>query len=106
MPRVTFVHADGTRSTYRAALGRSIMECALDAQVQGIRGQCGGAATCGTCHCYVAAPWWEVLPPATGNEADLLPFLLEPRANSRLACQITLTAALDGITVTLPERQV
>jgi ferredoxin len=29
----------------------------------------------------------------------------EPRGNSRLACQITLTDALNGLIVSLPEAQ-
>jgi 2Fe-2S ferredoxin len=29
----------------------------------------------------------------------------ERRPGSRLACQVELTAALDGLTVTLPQRQ-
>ena len=103
---MTFINSDGTRQTHTAAVGRTIMDCALDNRVAGIRGQCGGAATCGTCHCYVLSAWRELIPPASGDEADLLPLLFGPRADSRLACQITLTDALDGITVALPERQI
>ena len=106
LPRVTFIHADGTHTTHRVAVGRTIMDCALDNQVTGIRGQCGGAGICGTCQCYVAAPWFAQLPMPIDDETDLLPFLPDPRPNSRLACQITLTAALDGIVVAVPERQV
>jgi ferredoxin len=35
----------------------------------------------------------------------MLGFVLEPRETSRLACQIRLTAALDGLLVELPARQ-
>jgi 2Fe-2S ferredoxin len=38
-------------------------------------------------------------------EQGMLEAAWEPRVTSRLSCQITLTADLDGLTVTVPERQ-
>jgi ferredoxin, 2Fe-2S len=38
-------------------------------------------------------------------EEDMLDFGFDVRPNSRLSCQIKLTEALDGLTVTTPERQ-
>jgi 2Fe-2S ferredoxin len=46
------------------------------------------------------------LPPATAGELDMLDNVAaERRPNSRLACQIKASAALDGGTLTLPETQ-
>ncbi len=66
---------------------------------------CGGSAMCGTCHIYVAAPWFDQLPPLSEDEDRVLEGLLHRRNNSRLACQNFLTDALDGLTVTLAETE-
>ena len=105
MPTLVFVHADGREESRSAVLGQSVMECAVDGRVGGMRGQCGGAATCGTCHCYVDAAWHRHLLPPIDDEVDLLPYLPHVRANSRLACQIRVSAALDGIRIGLPPDQ-
>ena len=39
------------------------------------------------------------------SEAALLEFLLEPRSNSRLSCQIVVRDDMDGLVVPLPEVQ-
>jgi 2Fe-2S ferredoxin len=38
-------------------------------------------------------------------EEGMLENAWEPRANSRLSCQIHITAELDGLQVTVPQRQ-
>jgi 2Fe-2S ferredoxin len=35
----------------------------------------------------------------------MLEFVIDPEPNSRLSCQITVTDALDGLTVRLPKSQ-
>ena len=102
VPTVIFVHADGREQACTAVDGTTVLDCALDAGVQGLGGQCGGAATCGTCHCYVAPGFMARVGPPEGDEADLIPWLDAPQANSRLACQIRLTADLDGLRVWIP----
>jgi 2Fe-2S ferredoxin len=94
--------ADGTTRAYEASPGESLMDCALDHAVPGIRGQCGGGCTCGTCHCWIDAPWRTRVPPADAGEEELLAFLPDVRAESRLACRIVLDGRLDGLSVTLP----
>jgi len=64
-----------------------------------------GACACATCHVYVDEAWREKTGKPTPMEEDMLDFGVDVRANSRLACQIRLTAALDGLVVTIPERQ-
>jgi len=87
------------------AAGNSVMDAALDNNVPGIIGQCGGGCTCVTCHCYVDAPWFSRLPEPHADELEMLEFALDKTPSSRLSCQITLTDDLDGLTVRLPERQ-
>jgi 2Fe-2S ferredoxin len=54
---------------------------------------------------FVSAPWAERLPTMRTNENDILEFTNERRASSRLACQIIMTAELDGIEIHMPEGQ-
>jgi 2Fe-2S ferredoxin len=90
MPLIVFVERGGARREVRAPEGVTVMEIARRHGIDGIVAQCGGACACATCHVYVAPQWLEKL---------------EPRANSRLSCQIHVAAALDGLEVTVPGRQ-
>ena len=105
MPRVTFVQPDGTRQTVEAPAGRTGMDAARDHGVHGLRGECGGEVLCSTCHCYVDPDWLQRLPPRLKVEADLIDFVHEPRPASRLACQLVLTEALDGLVLHVPATQ-
>lgn len=105
MPQVTYVQPDGSRATYRLAVGETVLDGALDNGVPGILGQCGGACTCATCHCYVPAPYFERLEPADGDERELLEYVFQRRRNSRLACQIRLEDDLAELVVEVPEEQ-
>jgi len=105
MPRVTYISATGTGTTIDVPEGDSVMDGALDNNIPGIIGQCGGGCTCSTCHCFVDAPWFDRLPVPHPDELELLVYAVERGPTSRLACQLRLTAALDGLVVRLPSRQ-
>ncbi len=105
MTKVTFVHPDGTRETHAGIDGETVMDCALDHGVAGIRAQCGGACICVTCHCYVESPWSERIVPPRADELEMLEYAWEREPNSRLACQVILDAACAGIVIRLPLRQ-
>jgi 2Fe-2S ferredoxin len=105
MPRLVFVTPSGAIQEIEGAVGISVMEAAKQRGVPGIVAQCGGACACATCHVYVDADWVAKLPPAEDMEQGMLESAWEPRANSRLSCQITITAALDGLKLTVPARQ-
>ena len=81
------------------------MEAARDNRVQGIRAECGGECCCSTCHCYVDEQWVSRLPPKRDDEAGLVEFACEPKENSRLACQLQVTEALDGLVLHVPLQQ-
>jgi 2Fe-2S ferredoxin len=106
VPQVIFIHPDESREEHTVKSGESIMDCALDNRVDGIKAQCGGGANCSTCHCYVESPWSEQLPACTEDENDLLAFVWQRKPNSRLACQLIISDKLDGILVRLPKKQV
>jgi ferredoxin, 2Fe-2S len=93
-------------TTLACKTGQSLMQAAIGANVKGIEADCGGLLTCGTCHVYVREPHAGQLPAPAADELEMLEFTASPRKpNSRLACQLTLTDALDGLTVDLPGSQ-
>jgi 2Fe-2S ferredoxin len=105
MPRITFIEPDGFRREVDAPVGITLMEAAVSQGVQGILALCGGACACGTCHVYVDAAWLGKLTQREEMEEGMLECAWEPGENSRLSCQIHVTADLDGLVVTVPRRQ-
>jgi len=105
MPKVTFIAFTGGAHTVEVPAGTTLMRAATDNRVPGIDGDCGGNCACATCHIYVDPNWSDRVGALTATEADMLNIVAEPRGNSRLACQITLTDALHGLIVGLPEAQ-
>ena len=105
MPTVTFIESDGTTHTVDARLNRTLMQIAVEHAVPGILAECGGACSCGTCHAYIGDAWLARLPPLTETEAFMLEAVPEPRANSRLCCQLPMRAELDGMVLRLPVEQ-
>ena len=106
MPDITFIHPDGEEQGMEAPEGVSVMQAATGAGVRGIVAECGGSAMCATCHVYVDPAWVDRLPAPLSNELEMLECTAdERRPESRLSCQIKLTADLQGLVVRLPERQ-
>ncbi len=105
MPKVVFIEANGTVHEVVASAGTSLMQAAVSHMVPGIEGDCGGLCACATCHVYVPDEWQAKCSAAKELEQSILDFAFDVNENSRLACQIELGDDLDGITVTLPERQ-
>ena len=106
MPDIAFIHPDGSVQGMEAPEGVSVMQVATGAGVPGIVAECGGALNCATCHVYVDAAWAGRLPSPLADELEMLECTAAERApTSRLACQIKVTAALDGLVVRIPERQ-
>ena len=105
MPKITFTEPGGGRREIDAPLGLTLMEAARQCGVHGVVAQCGGACMCATCHVYIDPAWEARLPPREEMEVAMLEIAWEPRANSRLSCQIQITADLDGLEVTVPQRQ-
>lgn len=83
----------------------SVMQGAVMNDVPGIDADCGGSCACGTCHVYVDAAWIKRLPPMLEAERDMLRLSSRVQENSRLSCQLKVSAALDGLVVKTPESQ-
>lgn len=105
MPRVTYVEANGTEHIVDVQVGTSVMQGALNNLVPGIEGDCGGLCACATCHVYVPAEWAKRCGEPEELEVNILDFAFDVKPESRLACQIHVTQALDGLVVHMPVRQ-
>ena len=101
MISVTFIGTDGDMRDVRANPGDRLLEVAQN-DGQPLEGTCEGQMACSTCHVIVAADWFDKLPKAREEEEDMLDLATGATRTSRLACQITLTDALDGLTVRIP----
>ena len=107
MPKIAFIHPDGAREELDIDEGTSVMQGATAQGIEGIVAECGGNCMCATCHVYVEPSQLALLPAMSEDEDALLDGTASDREpNSRLSCQITVTEALDGLVVNLPERQV
>ena len=106
MPQITYHDPAGRTHVVDVAVGATVMEGARDNGIPGILADCGGACACSTCHVYVDPAWFDRLPPAGDTESDMLEFALDPHPQqSRLTCQLRVTADLDGLVVTIPAQQ-
>ncbi len=105
MAKITYIDYQGNSKTIEVENGLSIMEGAIQNNIPGIDADCGGSMACATCHVYVEEKWLNKLPKAEDSEVDMIDMAFEPKKNSRLSCQLTVTNELDGIIVTTPEKQ-
>jgi 2Fe-2S ferredoxin len=105
MTKITILAFDGTRYDIEAENGSTVMENAIRNSVPGIEAECGGACACATCHVYVDDAWTEAVGAPEPMEEDMLDFAFDVRPTSRLSCQIKVRDALDGLIVSVPERQ-
>src|ERR1700728_4337847 len=107
MPNIIFIEPDGTRCEVAAEVGESAMEAARRNAIDNILAECGGSCICATCHVYVAAESAHLLAPPEAMELETLEFTAEDvRPESRMACQIKLTEAHNGLVLQVaPRRQ-
>lgn len=101
MVKVTFITAHGERVEAEGAPGERLLKVAQLADMP-LEGTCEGQMACSTCHVIVAREWFERLPRASEDEEDMLDLAAGVARTSRLACQIELSAELDGLEVRIP----
>ena len=105
MAKITYIEHNGKSHTVDVSNGLTVMEGAVQNDIPGIDADCGGSMACATCHVYVKDDWFNKLPKKESGEDDMLDMAYEPKKNSRLSCQITVSKKLDGLEVNLPEKQ-
>jgi 2Fe-2S ferredoxin len=106
MPKITYIEANGVETVVQAESGISLMQAAVNNNVRGIVGECGGACSCASCHVFIDAPWDRLLHPIGDMEESMLECTAAPRqGTSRLGCEIQIGPELDGLVVHLPAKQ-
>lgn len=101
MPTVTVTTPHGGSGRVALQTGTSLMEGLKDAGID-IAAICGGACSCATCHVHVDPARMADLPPAGPEERELLGELDAYQPDrSRLSCQVAVTDALDGLSLSL-----
>ena len=102
--KATWVMPDGTEVTAEVEEGLNLMRAAVENNVDGVIGECGGNLSCATCHVVVDDAWIG----KTGAVDDFEDAMLdvaeaERQSNSRLSCQIEMSGPLDGIRLIVPQ---
>ena len=105
MTKINYIDHQGNSKIIDVDNGLTVMEGAIQNNVPGIDADCGGSMACATCHVYVEEKWLNKLPKPEDGEVDMIDMAFEPKKNSRLSCQITISDELDGLTVRTPEKQ-
>ncbi|HWM71091.1 MAG TPA: 2Fe-2S iron-sulfur cluster-binding protein [Steroidobacteraceae bacterium] len=103
MSKVTYIDFDGVHHAVDLEPGFTAMEGAVRNGVLGIPANCGGACACATCHVYVDEAWRSRTGPRKELEESMLEMADDVKPNSRLACQIMMTAKIDGLVVHVPQ---
>lgn len=98
---VLFVTAEGRKVSAQADAGTRLLEVAQNAGMA-LEGTCEGQMACSTCHVVVSPEWFQHLPSASDEEEDMLDLAAGVARTSRLACQIALTDAMNGMEVRIP----
>ena len=99
MAKINFITPDNEKVTLEGTSG-SVMQLAVDNNIPGIDGDCGGVCSCATCHVHVAPEDIS----KTGEASEIETDMLELDDNyseeySRLCCQIDISDAIDGVTL-------
>jgi 2Fe-2S ferredoxin len=101
MPELNVITRDGAQQIINATADASVMEAIRDAGFDELLALCGGCCSCATCHVYVDPAFAASLPPVSDDESDLLDGSPHRNDHSRLSCQVVMTDALSGLTVTI-----
>ncbi len=108
MPKIIYkTLGNGEEIEIEVSDGWTVMEGAIQNDIEGILAECGGGCACATCHVYVEEGFVDKINPISDVEADMLECVASDRKeNSRLACQIKVTENLEGLRIEIPEVQI
>ena len=99
MPKINITTRTGAKVSVEATVGQTLMEILRNRN--DVEALCGGQAACATCHVHIDESWMAIVGAAGEDEAGLLEFSMERQPNSRLSCQIHLSDAMDGLSLTV-----
>ena len=103
MPQIVVVDQSGAERAIDAPTGRTLMEAIRDNGFDELLALCGGCCSCATCHVHVDPAYVDKLPALSEDENDLLDSSDHRDEYSRLSCQVPVTAALEGLKVTIAQ---
>ena len=100
---IAFVDSrDGQTYAIEAEVGQTVLDAALDADVD-IEAACGGELACSTCHVILEQTLYDKLEPPDEEEEDMLDLAWGLEDTSRLCCQIKVSPQLKDATFVIPE---
>jgi len=82
--------------------GQTLLEIALRNDIE-LHHNCGGVCACTTCHLYINEGM-DSIDEISDKEEDFIDRAVNPRLNSRLACQSLLLEGKGSIKVLLPDQ--
>lgn len=103
MPKINVVSRGGESKEIEAENGLSLMEVIRDDGNEELLALCGGCCSCATCHVHVDPAFASKLPAMSDDEDDLLDSSDHRNETSRLSCQLEVSDAMDGLTVTIAD---
>mgnify|MGYP006082154697 FL=1 len=104
MVKINVIDRNGEKKTIEIEEGTTIRD-AIEAQIEPENyGVCGGTCRCGTCQVYIDLNDFNKLNQIDNDESRVLKTLaINPKENSRLACQIEIQKKHENITITIAE---
>lgn len=105
MPSITLTDSQDREVIAPFTPGDTLLQTAQAVGAEGLLAECGGGCSCATCHVMLNEAWQDRLEKPSAQEQDMLTFAVDPTPHSRLACQVVLTEAHDGLTATIAKRQ-
>lgn len=98
MAKITFITSDNEKIIVEGKSG-SVMALAVQHNIKGIDGDCGGVCSCATCHVHVSPEHYDITGEASELEKDMLEFDDLTNEYSRLSCQMEVSDVLEGLTL-------
>lgn len=100
---VTFIGADGKKTTVKASQNKSLYDAVIDndVDIDGF-GACEGTLCCTTCHLIFKETDYEKVGKPSDEELDMLDLAYGLTDTSRLGCQVFLKKELDPLEVYVP----
>ena len=105
MPKIIYITQEKSKHEIDVDNGYTVMEGAVNNNIDGIPAECGGACACATCHAYIDSSWLDKIPEMDEMEDSMLDAAFERKDNSRLTCQIEVSDELDGMIVKIAENE-
>ncbi|MBP9210022.1 MAG: 2Fe-2S iron-sulfur cluster binding domain-containing protein [Saprospiraceae bacterium] len=106
MARINYQFEDPAmlpRSVEHPCLGKSLLEVTEECGIH-LSSNCGGVCACSTCHVYVHGGG-EYLEEISDKEEDFIDRAINPKLESRLACQCIVLDDRAVIDVTIPDQR-